>query len=101
MKEFCDERFVYSIDDSSGELRFTQFKVIARQPNAEVAGAIEEYFAGRALCDVDPNEVWAISGARECACLDDILAYVLELRRNVAKCPNDWERMAGREGQKG
>ena len=89
MDDTCEDLFRYSIDDSSGVLRFTEFKLCSRLENSSTGSVLAEYFVGRALCDVQPEDVTTLPECSQCECLDEILEHVLELQKQVGNCPTD------------
>ena len=88
MSEHCDSMFRYTLDDSSGRLIFTEFKACERLAGTDMGNAIEEYFLGRDLCDVDADDVAVRPECKDCDCLGKIFKQVLELRDHVAQCDN-------------
>jgi hypothetical protein len=77
----CTDNIRYSLSDSGGQLRFTEFEVLGPLKGTKMAKALKSYFKGRNLREVSLEQISINCPIEKRECLDNILKGIVQLKK--------------------
>lgn len=80
----CRHRVRFSLSDTSGELVFTDFKVINGDECA-AAQTLEKHLVGRALSRVDWSVIEDLGEHDTCTCASDVIAVLDDCQKQFSR----------------
>jgi hypothetical protein len=80
----CYERIRYTMNDDTGELRFTSFRILGGAECREVERTLKEYLLSRPLRDLEASRIKRMECPRGRQCIETMAQTVAELQSLVA-----------------
>ena len=72
----CRDKVRFSLSDSTGTLRFTDFDIVDAPECGQVAGTLKEYLLGRPLAELDLDHIRQMTCPGNGQCIRDIVSVI-------------------------